>query len=90
MGCECFHCECSTELEGVNASTLEEFSSRTFDGASLSTVEKAIQTLDKVYHYYEKCPDKHPSYQNDWAEFYQNRKRELLAGKRTLRVYGST
>lgn len=71
---------CSTELKSINTCNLDVFSDSVFDSASLSTVEKAIQTLDKVYHYYEKCPENHPSYKNDWAEFYQRRKTELLAG----------
>lgn len=78
LNCDCFLC--SAELKSVNTCNLEVFSDSIFDGASLSTVEKAIQTLDKVYHYYEKCPENHPSYKSDWAEFYHRRKSELLAG----------
>lgn len=70
-----------TDLKTVNSTILAKFVDRQFNSAGLSTVQKEIQTIDKIYLFYRKSPNSHPAYENDWRDFYKKRREELLAGE---------
>jgi hypothetical protein len=51
------------------------------------TMEIAVTELDKKYKEYEKNPEKHPQYSEEWKKFWSRRYKELLADRKDPAKY---